>query len=180
MAIVKRRVWIVVSAFVVCGAIGAQQPDAADRIPLLSLILSPQFTVPLGRDADVFAYGGGAELAAEYRMPFLPLLFVGGSLGYSFVPLQADASISLIKGGITAGVCWDPVRSLSLRAYGNGGYFISFINGCSRSSRTPSSRRSSPRRSPRRSASATCWGGRSRRRTRWRPSGCSTGTCRRP
>ena len=61
-------------------------------------------------------------------MPFLPILFVGGGLGYSFVPLQAVASISLVDAGLTAGFHFDLLPSLSVRAFRSGGYFYVLVN----------------------------------------------------
>ncbi|MGA2973790.1 MAG: hypothetical protein ABSF77_00595 [Spirochaetia bacterium] len=61
-------------------------------------------------------------------MPFLPILFVGGNLGYSYVPLQAVTSVSLIDAVLVAGVRFDLLPVLSVRAFGSGGYFYALMN----------------------------------------------------
>ncbi len=125
----KRRFAVGVMVWLVLGSAWAQQngPGAADT-SFFSLSLVPHFTMPLGRDTTVYAPGGGADLNAEYRLPSLPILFVGGGLGYSFVPLQAVTSISLMDAGLAAGLHYDLMPSLSLRAFASGGYFYAFIN----------------------------------------------------
>ncbi|MGA2478058.1 MAG: hypothetical protein ABSG63_04825 [Spirochaetia bacterium] len=77
----------------------AESPPAPS---LFSLSLTPDFSIPMGRNTSLFTAGGGAQLSAEYRMPFLPLFFVGGEAGFSFVPVQASAHS--IHGCMTATV----------------------------------------------------------------------------
>ncbi len=112
----RRFLAVTVLMFFLCGAVWAQQMKVgAGQGSLFSLTLTPRFTIPLGRDTALYNLGGGADLEAEYRMPFLPVLFVGGGLGYSFVPLQAVTSISLIDAGLVAGFRFDllPVSELA-------------------------------------------------------------------
>jgi hypothetical protein len=102
--------------------------------PLFSLSLAPVFDVPLGSDAALFSYGGGGQLTAEYRMPFMPLFFVEGDLGYSWVPVKLttlSSSFSAFSGGLGAGVRLDFLDRLSLRVFGSGGYFYAFANDAS-------------------------------------------------
>jgi hypothetical protein len=91
----------------------AVQPVASP----FSLALTPDFSVPLGSDSELFAVGGGATLSAEYRMPFLPLLFAGAGIGYSYVPLKSVTTLSLLDGDIRAGVRYDIIQNLSVRAF---------------------------------------------------------------
>jgi len=112
---------------------GAQQAPS-----LISFSITPSVTIPIGEDASLFAIGGGVNIDGELRMPFLPALFVACSLGYSFVPLQEVTSLSLLNGGIAAGIRLDILRSLSIRAFGSGGYSYAFLNDGSRSGWNPS------------------------------------------
>jgi len=107
----------------------AQAPAAAPSGPSpLSLSLTPDFSVPLGGDASLFTVGGGGKLSGEYRMPFLPLLFVGAEAGYSFVPLQSVTALSLLGGGVSVGARLDFARNFSARVTGTGGYYYAFLN----------------------------------------------------
>lgn len=105
--------------------------------PLLSFSLTPSFSIPLGDYATYFGYGGGATLCADYRMPFLPLLYAGAGLGYSYFSLQKFSSLSTLTGGCDAGVWYDIIPSLSVRAFALGGYSYSFLNNGLGSGGTP-------------------------------------------
>ena len=94
----------------------------------LSLSISPALSVPLGADAALYALGGTASIGADYRMPFLPLLFAGAGLRYSYVPLQSVTTLSIIDGSLRAGVRYDLLPQLSVRAYAIGGYYYAFLN----------------------------------------------------
>jgi tetratricopeptide (TPR) repeat protein len=116
------------SLFLYCNASSQQLAAGASSISPFSLSLTPRFTLPLGRDASVYSYGGGADIGADYLMPSLPWLFLGGKLGYSFVPLQAVTSASLVDAGLTAGLRLTLLPRFSLSAFGSGGYFYAFAN----------------------------------------------------
>jgi hypothetical protein len=95
---------------------------------LLSLSLVPSFNVPMGSDTTWFALGGGGKLVGEYRMPFLPLLFAGAEGGFSYVPLTAKTTMSLVSGGAVAGVRFDFLKDFTFRITASGGYFYAFLN----------------------------------------------------
>lgn len=119
-------------------AAGAPRVNAQQAPSLISFSITPGVTVPLGEDASLFSLGGVMNVDAEFRLPFLPAFFIAGTLGYSFVPLQEVTSLSLLDGGIAAGVRLDILRSLSIRAFGSGGYSYAFLNDGSRSGWSPS------------------------------------------
>jgi tetratricopeptide (TPR) repeat protein len=108
--------------------------QASPTPSLFSLSLSPSFTLPLGRDTSLYTAGGGGQLSAEYRIPSLPLFFVGGEAGYSYVPLQYVSSLSLLSGGVTGGVRYDLLPALSVRLTGVAGYYFGFTNDIYKSS----------------------------------------------
>jgi hypothetical protein len=84
---------------------------------LISFSLTPSITIPLGEDTSLYTFGG--------------------ALGYSFVPLQAVTSLSLVNGGIAVGVRFDILSRLSIQAFGTGGYFFAFLNDGSKSGADP-------------------------------------------
>jgi tetratricopeptide (TPR) repeat protein len=112
-----------------CGSTWGQQVNpSANRLSLFSLTLAPRFTMPLGRDTAIYSYGGGGDIRAEYRFPGLPFIFVGGSLGYSYVSIQAPTSVSLIDVEPLVGFRYDLLPSLAARVFGSGGYFFASAN----------------------------------------------------
>lgn len=95
---------------------------------LLSFALAPGFSIPLGRDAELYSIGGFTELQGELRMPFLRWLLACADFGYSYLPLRAVTSLSVLSGSAGAGVRMDMSARLSIRAFGGGGAFYTFIN----------------------------------------------------
>jgi tetratricopeptide (TPR) repeat protein len=91
----------------------------------------------MGGDSSVYGVGGGALLAGDYRLPFLPLLFVGGDLGYSLVPLTTVTSLSLPQVALDAGICLDLAPTLSARAHGWLGYAYGVLNNGGGTGGTP-------------------------------------------
>lgn len=134
----KRGILVALFLVLVCVMLDAQSPSAS-QVPasLLSFTVTPNFSIPLGADTALYRFGGGANLSGEYRLPFLPLLFLGGNLGYSFVPLQAVTSLSLLEAGLEAGILIDFLPSLSLRAFGSGGYSYGLLNDAGGNGGTP-------------------------------------------
>jgi TolA-binding protein len=112
------------------GAQGSGSATPADSATSWSFSVAPEFTLPLGSDAEVFGLGGGAALAATLRIPSLPLLYTGANFGYSFLSSKApDTSLSVVDLGARVGLNLQLSRALTLRAVGEGGYFYAAMNG---------------------------------------------------
>ena len=108
---------------------GSAQFAEGAGLPLFALSVVPQVSIPLGSDASLFPLGGGADISATYRIPSMPLVFLGGELGYSFMSTNAVAtSLSVFDLGAQAGVHFQMTRALSARLYGEGGYFLVTMN----------------------------------------------------
>ena len=111
----------------------------AQTLPLLSLQLTPGLNVPLGASSPVFGMGGGMRFGADYRLPFLPLVYVSGGLGYDYdtatggVPL----SVSVTSVSLGSGLRFDLLSWLSATIGVSGGYFFSFLNDFSTSGGNP-------------------------------------------
>ena len=111
----------------------------AQSLSLLSLQLAPGLEIPVGASSQTFGMGGGMRLGAEYRLPFLPLIYFSGDLGYDYdtatggVPLSVSVT-SLSLGG---GLRMDLVPWLAATAGFSGGYFFSFLNDFSTSGGNP-------------------------------------------
>ncbi len=122
----KRAVLLALALLV----LSAGAASGASRSPpdsLLSVTLSPGFSLPLGDCADYFANGYGASLGACYRMPFFPLLYAGVDVGYWHLPLRALTSLSTFAGGLSAGAWFDLLPRLSVRGFVLAGYSYSFL-----------------------------------------------------
>jgi tetratricopeptide (TPR) repeat protein len=97
-----------------------------------SLHLSPVMDVPLGDSLTYYRFVGGGAFSAEYRLPFFPLLFIDGGLGYTFYSIRnsdvAEQSLSIISASIGLGLQLDLLPTLGVKAYFNGGYGYGFSN----------------------------------------------------
>ncbi|MCX7039834.1 MAG: hypothetical protein NT005_11980, partial [Spirochaetes bacterium] len=138
MIIAKSKLVLFSLAFLACQGAFGQVEGAAQPAPMLfSLTLTPSVTVPLGRDVPYYNLGFGTDISADFRMPFFPLWFVSGNVGYSFVPLETVTSLSLLSGGVGTGLRFDSGK-LCVKVLGTGGYFYGFLNdGTSRGGANP-------------------------------------------
>jgi tetratricopeptide (TPR) repeat protein len=106
------------------------QASAPSKTPsALSLYLSPGVDFPLGASSTVYGLGGSMRFGAEYRLPFLPLLYASGGIGYNYdtangVPL----TVSVTSAGIGGGIRYDFLPWLTASVGVSGGYFYSFLN----------------------------------------------------
>ncbi len=74
-----KRKMVFAAVFVLSAGIAGFAQSAT--VSPLSLSIVPSFTLPVGSDTAEFSYGATGTLRGEYRMPFLPLLFVGAEAG---------------------------------------------------------------------------------------------------
>ncbi|RKX72954.1 MAG: hypothetical protein DRP87_19760 [Spirochaetes bacterium] len=96
----------------------------------LSFQVTPGVNLPMGASTrEMFTIGGGAELVGAYSMPFLPILFVRGSVGYSLLPTMAQKNLSMITFGGGVGISFNPIPVLNLHASGTGGYGLGIYSG---------------------------------------------------
>jgi hypothetical protein len=118
--------------FICLSVFGQAQTTPRYAPTSLSLSLLPKFSFPLGRATELFSYGGGVEFSAAYGLPFLPRVYAGASLGYSLMPIKAATSLSLLSGGLDAGVHFDIGDRIDVRGSGTVGYFYGVLNDGSR------------------------------------------------
>ncbi len=94
-----------------------------------SLRIVPQLVIPVGRDWSLFTPGAGSAFTAEYLMPFLPMLFAGADVEYSWIPVSGGmTSLSLLNGGIITGLRFDIASIFGLRFFGAAGGYYGFLN----------------------------------------------------
>lgn len=96
----------------------------------LSVGVSPVGFLPLGADANIFSFGGGADGLFYSRIAALPPLFVGAGAGYLYLPSVIPNS-SVSAGHIAALTGWNFQfsRTVSARLYGEAGWFFAALNG---------------------------------------------------
>ena len=115
------------------GQAGAQAGSASGSLGVstpLSLRVLPTLVIPIGASGDLFKAGGGADLLVAWRLPWVPLVYAAGELGYLLAPARApDTSVSAIPVGLQAGVDIQLSRAFSVRAYGSGGWYFAMLNG---------------------------------------------------
>jgi tetratricopeptide (TPR) repeat protein len=95
---------------------------------LFSLRVTPSFHIPLGGIAEYYSLGIGGMLSAEYRLPFLPFLYIGGDAGYNFIDTKADVFLSTVYADLLVGGLFRLRNKLHLHAYASGGYYYGFLS----------------------------------------------------
>ena len=132
------RRWISVLLFLwLASSLGAQVRSTAvagrplgGRHALFSLTASPFVSIPVGADAGLFRLGGGADLSAELRLPFLPLMYTGAQLEYSYLPtFDPSTSASAIALMGLAGMSFQLTPALAIKVFGTAGGFLAFLHG---------------------------------------------------
>jgi tetratricopeptide (TPR) repeat protein len=115
-----------------------QRPATAASQFTLHLIPGIYF-LPMGESASYFGLGGSVLLGAQYRLPFLPIVFVSADLGYDY---QAAAtgiplSVSVAAASLGAGLKYNLAPWVAVEAGISGGYFFGFLNDLSASGGNP-------------------------------------------
>ena len=86
----------------------------------------PGALVPIGNSKDNFSIGGGLNLTGDYILPFSQLVFARGEIEFDVVPTLAGTNMTLLSFGGGAGISYNPISVLNLRASVTGGYFLRF------------------------------------------------------
>ncbi|MFP4068438.1 MAG: hypothetical protein ACLFS5_13180, partial [Spirochaetaceae bacterium] len=107
-------------AFLVLGSVS---PSAQVTIEVM-----PSLSVPLTASSESYAPGFATDLDGYLRFADSPLL-LGGGLGIALIPTRADASVTLIDGGIATGVVLGEGRGLRLRFGLRAGGYLSVYGG---------------------------------------------------
>ena len=115
--------------------LAAQNVQAQVPSPL-SIELKPSFQFPLGESSNWFSFGGGADIGIRYRLP-QSIFFVTGGLEYSYAPIQASASTSLVAFRAGGGIQLSLSRNISALGYALGGYYVATYNDFSGSATDP-------------------------------------------
>jgi tetratricopeptide (TPR) repeat protein len=101
---------------------------APGGISYLSLHINPAVEIPIGSSSPLYTMGGSVGLAARYRLPKMPLLFLSGGLDYSLNPLNMDSILNKISAGLGVGAQIPLTPSLGIVAYATGGYSFDYMD----------------------------------------------------
>jgi tetratricopeptide (TPR) repeat protein len=93
----------------------------------LRLAVMPGVMIPLGANGEHLGVGGGGSLAAEYGLPFLPLLYTSLRVGYEMLPAPLNTRLSMIDAGVALGARFWVLPWLTLRAQAGAGYYESLL-----------------------------------------------------
>ena len=94
----------------------------------LSFSLAPAVSIPMGNNSELFGLGGELNLGARYRLPSLPLLFLGAQIGYDYSAITASDSLSLLSLDAGAGLTYEFTPKLSASAFASGGVFLAALS----------------------------------------------------
>ena len=87
--------------------------------------LTPGAIIPIGDSADRYGIGISADFEGEYHLPFAPILFALGNLGFEQSKNTiTDKGLSLLSVGGGAGIALSPFSRLVLKASACGGYYL--------------------------------------------------------
>jgi hypothetical protein len=100
--------------------------DAAGEAPFL-VTVSPALILPVGAGADLLSPGGASWLTLEYGFPSRQGLYAGAEAAYAYLPLDVDAGLSVIWGGLTAGLELPLAAKLRARMFADGGYYHALV-----------------------------------------------------
>jgi tetratricopeptide (TPR) repeat protein len=115
----------------------ATEKPAIMKIPSpLSLEAVPAFDLPLGDSSRWFSSGGAMDIGLNYHIPG-SLFNLAGGLEYSYAPVQASTSLSLVTPRVGGGLQLPLARGIGLRAYGLAGYYFAAYNDLSTSVTDP-------------------------------------------
>ncbi|MCD6122188.1 MAG: hypothetical protein J7K04_10155 [Spirochaetales bacterium] len=90
-----------------------------------SLSLNPAALIPIGDTSAHYTIGGSALLSGEYKLPFAPVLFLAGQLGYSISSnILTNTNLSLVSLGGGTGLSISPISKLNLKIFASGGYYL--------------------------------------------------------
>jgi hypothetical protein len=101
----------------------------AQQVEGFSFQVNPAVSIPVGSSQSLFTIGGGAELAAQYSMPFAPIVCARALVDYTLAPTVVQTNLSLLSLGIGAGVNWELIPRLTLSAALTGGYGLGIYAG---------------------------------------------------
>lgn len=95
-----------------------------------SATLSPTGFLPLGNDAEIFSFGGGAQGSLSWQIAALPALSIGLDAGYLYLQsLVPDSSVSIGHGAALATWKFQFTRNFSIGLSGEFGWFFAALNG---------------------------------------------------
>ena len=98
-----------------------------------SISASPRSLLPLGNTGEMFDFGFGGALSADYTFKDFPL-FVHLNTNFDFLPFVTKDGISLFSAGIGPGAEISLLEKLNLSASITGGYYYGqFVDGTGRS-----------------------------------------------
>ena len=106
-------------------------PFLASSAPVgdVGLTVLPSLSIGLGPvvdgDLPLFGMGGGATLRGEFRPGFAPYLLGRAAFDFDYLPFNgAEGGLSVLSGGASLGLAFDPIPRLSLRLAGGGGLYM--------------------------------------------------------
>jgi tetratricopeptide (TPR) repeat protein len=122
----KLSLSLIVALLILAAPLFGQTVRAEDGGGSLALLLQPGAEFPLGENSDLFTLGGTVRLGAE--LGFGPGLFVAGGIDYSYTPIDAEASLSVLQAGGGAGLYLDLSPRFSFKLEALGGYYQGMLN----------------------------------------------------
>jgi len=120
------RIWTRL-ALVILFSLTPRSPIFQAEAPF-AIGVTPGVELPLGPISSsgrtLFTTGGGASVSVEYTLPFAPILFAQGLVGYRLLPTTVQTNLNLVSFGAGAGVRLDLLPRLEAQLSMTGGFSL--------------------------------------------------------
>jgi len=122
--------WFIITILLVLSGLSAFSDEAAPffETSSASYSLTPGIEYPVELGQILLTLGGQALMSAKLPFVFLPALNLNTSLAYSYIPVIADNSLSVIKLSAGAGFSLEIDPRISLDTSLRGGMYFGFFN----------------------------------------------------
>jgi tetratricopeptide (TPR) repeat protein len=124
-----KKVLVATAALILCAALGGAQ--ASSSAGAFSLSVLPSVSYPLvyaGLPSSLYTLAPSLGIDVEYRLGFIPLLFVKGGIAYRLAPLSAGPFLSLLEATAGAGARFDIGPKFALEPYAAAGYHFGILS----------------------------------------------------
>jgi hypothetical protein len=122
----NRSAWAVLLLFLPFWASGQNRQELGR--PFLDFRIAPGIVIPLASDRELFAPGPGVLVSAGFKVPAVPLLFARAEAGYTWLPVPAESSVSLVLAGVGVAARLSPLPRLQLGVGLTGGFSSGFLH----------------------------------------------------
>jgi tetratricopeptide (TPR) repeat protein len=128
-----KKVFIAAAALMLCAVLASAQTTTTTGTSstgayTLSVMPGISYAFPFaGLPARFYTLAPSVIIDAEYRLPFMPLLFAKGGIGYRLAPLSTGPMLSLLEATVGVGANFSLTPKITLKPYAAVGYHYGIL-----------------------------------------------------